>query len=114
MNSSNRERPIFILGNPRSGTSLLRLMLHSHSQICIPPESHFFLWLEEKYKDWNIELLDVFVDELFQSTKFETWGMDKHSLALHLANPCPNSYSEVIAIIYKYYCRKGKDEPKLW
>jgi hypothetical protein len=36
------QEPIFILGNPRSGTSLLRLMLHSHSEICIPPESHFF------------------------------------------------------------------------
>jgi hypothetical protein len=31
----------FIVGAPRSGTSLLRLMLDSHSQLAIPPETGF-------------------------------------------------------------------------
>jgi hypothetical protein len=34
-------RPIFIVGAPRSGTTLLRFMLSSHSRIYIPPESDF-------------------------------------------------------------------------
>jgi len=34
-------RPIFIIGAPRSGTTLLRFMLSSHSGIYIPPESDF-------------------------------------------------------------------------
>lgn len=33
--------PFFIIGVGRSGTSLLRLMLHSHPRIAIPYESHF-------------------------------------------------------------------------
>ena len=32
----------FIVGSPRSGTTLLRMMLDSHSQIAIPPETGFF------------------------------------------------------------------------
>ena len=49
-------KELFIIGNPRSGTSLLRLMLTCHPEIVIPPESHFFLWLEEKYgENFNIE-----------------------------------------------------------
>jgi hypothetical protein len=31
------DRPIFVLGCPRSGTTLLQLMLHAHPRIAIPP-----------------------------------------------------------------------------
>jgi hypothetical protein len=33
--------PIFVIGAPRSGTTLLRIMLSSHPRIYIPPESDF-------------------------------------------------------------------------
>lgn len=35
------DRPIFIVGVGRSGTSLLQSMLNAHSQICFPPEFQF-------------------------------------------------------------------------
>ena len=35
------ERPIFLIGAPRSGTTLLRYVLSSHPRIHIPPESNF-------------------------------------------------------------------------
>lgn len=38
-------RPIFIVGVHRSGTTLLRYMLSSHSRIYIPPESDFIPYL---------------------------------------------------------------------
>lgn len=37
------ERPILVLGCPRSGTTLLRLMLNAHPRIAIPPETRFAL-----------------------------------------------------------------------
>ena len=37
------ERPIFIIGAQRSGTSLVRRILDSHSRIACPPESKFIL-----------------------------------------------------------------------
>lgn len=36
-----RERPIFLIGAPRSGTTLLRYVLSSHPRIHLPPESNF-------------------------------------------------------------------------
>src|SRR4051794_19185395 len=35
------DRPIFIVGCPRSGTTLFRTMLHAHPRIAVPPETRF-------------------------------------------------------------------------
>lgn len=45
------EAPIFIIGVHRSGTTLLRLVLDSHSRIAVPRESVFLLPLSEVWRD---------------------------------------------------------------
>ena len=42
-----RTKPFFIVGNPRSGTTLLRTLLCGHSQISIPDETGFLPHLAE-------------------------------------------------------------------
>jgi hypothetical protein len=42
------DRPVFIGGCPRSGTTLLGAMLHAHPALAIPPETRFFL---EAYRE---------------------------------------------------------------
>ncbi|WP_239118121.1 sulfotransferase family protein [Paractinoplanes ferrugineus] len=37
------DRPIFVVGCPRSGTTMLQLMLHAHPRIALPPENRFVL-----------------------------------------------------------------------
>ena len=37
------DRPIIVVGCPRSGTTMLQLMLHAHHDIAIPPETRFVL-----------------------------------------------------------------------
>lgn len=37
------DRPIFIVGAPRSGTTLLSLMVHAHPRLAMPPETRFLL-----------------------------------------------------------------------
>jgi hypothetical protein len=39
------ERPFFIVGNPRSGTTLLRFMLASHPRLWVPSETGFVPYL---------------------------------------------------------------------
>ena len=48
------EAPFFIMGIQRGGTTLLRLMLNKHSNICIPPESHFLIPLFKKFSPEQI------------------------------------------------------------
>lgn len=41
--------PIFIVGAPRSGTTLLRRLLNQHSMLCVPEETHFFTRLSKPF-----------------------------------------------------------------
>lgn len=47
------ERPIVIVGCPRSGTTLLQLMLHAHARIAIPPENRFVLPVYRRRRDFG-------------------------------------------------------------
>jgi len=111
----NRETPLFILGNNRSGTSLLRLILTCHEEIVIPPESHFLLWNYDKYRSWRPgNGYENFLFDLFNSTKFETWGLNKQELESFLKFRKPTSYSELCADIYIYFGIKQNKRASLW
>ncbi|MEM8809709.1 MAG: sulfotransferase [Cyanobacteria bacterium P01_G01_bin.38] len=65
--------PIFIVGVPRSGTTLLASLLSAHPAIAISPESHFFnYWLPT----WGNLPLETLWQELRQSQRFSYFGMD--------------------------------------
>jgi len=111
----NRETPLFILGNNRSGTSLLRLILTCHEEIVIPPESHFLLWNYNKYRFWQPENgYENFLFDLFNSTKFETWGLDKQEVESFLNFRKPISYSQLCADIYILFGVKQNKIASLW
>ena len=51
-------KPIFIVGCPRSGTTLLRVILDSHPNICSGPETHLIVPINNLYnyttKNWML------------------------------------------------------------
>lgn len=99
--------PIIILGNPRSGTTLLRVMLNSHPRILIPPECGFFVWLYDDFKDINsrnVNELNDFLDRLKRTKKVETWNLNFGKLKNYLEqNIQKGSYSELITLIYVFF-----------
>lgn len=106
----------FILGNPRSGTSLLRLLLHAHSRVCVPPECGFLLWLYAKYKDWTLAdlqslRLDAFVADVVASKKFETWGVQKALLKQVILSVSPADYDALAQCVYLSYVESYKAAP---
>ena len=55
----------FIVGMTRSGTTLLRLMLDSHPDLTIPPETHFLPELVKAFnqgKDTPEKVIGIFTD----------------------------------------------------
>lgn len=107
----------FILGNPRSGTSLFRLMLNSHPNIVCPPESGFGHWWLAKYNDWSITDLEStrlndFLRDLFSSKKFETWYLNKEEVREFILKRRPEDYAGLISCIYLAY-GQNPDEIKV-
>jgi hypothetical protein len=47
------DRPIFVVGCPRSGTTMLQLMLHAHPRIAVPPENRHVLPAWERRADFG-------------------------------------------------------------
>src|SRR2546430_13399132 len=51
MRTPERPPAPFVVGVPRSGTTLLRLMLDAHPELAIPPETHFLPKLIKACRD---------------------------------------------------------------
>src|SRR3972149_7654342 len=114
----SKEPPIIIIGNPRSGTTLLRLMLTCHRNIVIPPECGFAVWWYKKYKDWDSDSikarLNDFLDDLFQSKKIELWNLNREQLKEFILSKHINNYSELVSSIYEYFAKNQKKTFHRW
>lgn len=97
--------PLFIIGNPRSGTTLLRLMLTNHKSIVIPPECGFAIWFYAKYKSlvFSKTVVDEFVRDISTAKKIETWNLDYQQLSDYIIKSNAASYSQAVSAVYEFY-----------
>ena len=103
--------PVFVLGSPRSGTTLLRLMLTCHRHIVVPPECGFCVWLYPQFQDWSWNprrLEEEFVPSLIRCRKFDTWDADPEELASFVSRHRPSSYRDLASSVYAYYGQRAK------
>lgn len=95
----------FIIGSPRSGTTLFRLMLNRHKYIVVPPEAGFMTWLYDAYKGFSLDMVDDFIDELSETKKFKSWNITPSLLRSHILKAKPLNYSDLMDIVYFYYAQ---------
>ena len=107
---------VFILGNPRSGTSLFRLMLQQHQAIVAPPEGGFAHWLLPKYEDWKYAdatkegCINDFIRDVFDCKKMETWDLNRELLRSLIKDRLPRSYAELVSLVYQAYTYTNSTE----
>jgi predicted N-acyltransferase len=112
--------PFFVIGSPRSGTTLLRLILTSHSGLVVPPECGFIIWLQQSFGTWtNKEFSDAgavsrFVDAVISARKFETWGLSREAVKTAITDRKPCTYSEACDSIYRCYCSHNGNDSTTW
>jgi hypothetical protein len=83
-NQSLSSMPLFfIIGRPRSGTTLLRVLFEAHPNVLIPPESPFIINLYKKYGKvtfWEKPVIKEFCEDLFKQRYFDKWLIEKNVL----------------------------------
>ena len=111
-------KKLFILGNPRSGTSLFRLMLNAHPDIASPPECGFLHWWYTKYKNWSVKNnnsrdIKAFAEDVLSSKKIETWTLDESELINYINRKQPGNYENLIEAVYLFWSEKNNKSPKV-
>jgi hypothetical protein len=103
----------FIVGSPRSGTTLLRLMLDSHPQLAIPPETGFipsaFAALFGSDERQRQSFADTLLNFPPQAPGWEDFGIDREALQHELRSVTPFHLDAAIRCFYRLYAaRFGK------
>ncbi|MBE0646759.1 MAG: sulfotransferase [Bacteroidales bacterium] len=88
-----RDIPMFfIMGRPRSGTTLLSALFDAHPNVKIPPEFPIFLGLIQRFKKikyWDDSTIQAFVGHIFENNVFnhrtlENLKIDREALTREL------------------------------
>ncbi|BCJ72486.1 sulfotransferase [Catellatospora sp. IY07-71] len=109
------DRPVFVVGCPRSGTTMLQLMLHAHPRIAIPPETRFLLAAYANRRSYGDlaepanrrRLAEWIVDG---KTAFGDLGLDADVIIEEIAAG-PPTLGSAMGIVFQAYARRF-DKPR--
>ncbi len=114
--------PLFIVGNPRSGTKLLKNLLNQNPRISLCyVETHFIPHFVHKYGDPVFlntkEKLDAFYSE-FNNLPFQAWNQDMGNKLLSRADMDPikymTSWGDICEYIIRFYSDEHDRETTIW
>jgi LPS sulfotransferase NodH len=98
----------FVVGAPRSGTTMLRLMLDAHPEIAIPAETHFYdavLAVDETVAGW----IDATVGAMVSNHCWGDFGLDADAFRSAVLAARPRGRGDVLRMFYRLYAeRSGK------
>ncbi len=110
--------PFFVIGYPRSGTTLLRLALTANNALVVPPECSFITWLHGRFGDSRFRTSSSvrrgFARAVTSSRKFETWGIPSDHVHLCLEHDPPCDYAEACARIYALFAERAGRPNARW
>lgn len=116
MTPMGSDRPIIVLGCPRSGTTLMQVMLHSHPRIAIPPETRFTIFTYgERLRFGDLErrrnrrkLVRAIVRR--RPRRFRDLGVDRRQTVKEMMTG-PPTLGSVIGIVLRAYAARF-DKPR--
>ncbi|MCP4775133.1 MAG: sulfotransferase [Mariniblastus sp.] len=102
------ERPIFIVGSPRSGTGFLRNMVRTHPRISIPSESHFIPHFFKSYSDPKNAAEAIRLGRRIKNFgRVREWGLEFSEVEF---SNC-RKYSEAITLLFSKWSLT-EDKPR--
>ncbi|WP_378288243.1 sulfotransferase family protein [Actinomadura rugatobispora] len=105
------DRPVFVIGCPRSGTTLLQLMLHSHPRIAIPAENRFLLaaytarceFGDLEDRDNRLALAEWITGR--EAGRFGDLGLDAAAVTEEIVEG-PPTLGSALGIVFRAYARR--------
>ncbi|MEL7354083.1 MAG: sulfotransferase [Cyanobacteria bacterium J06560_5] len=101
--------PIFLVGCPRSGTTLLQQILDAHPDIAVAPETHFVrrFWLEQAQygdllKDENYRAV---IRAIAQTAEFSEMGLSAEHYELEAWRK-PRNYATLLTLLLEQFRQK--------
>jgi len=102
----------FFVGRGRSGTTLVRAIFDSNSQMAVPNESWFVASMALNRKRYEVAggfEVQTYLTDLFDRRGFLSWGLDLNQFRVHMVSADPSSLADAIRATYAYYAAsKGK------
>jgi LPS sulfotransferase NodH len=109
-----KQTPIFfIVGRPRTGSTLLRTLFDAHPNVTIPVEWPLLLALHKRFghiKQWDKKMLEEFYNGLFEPLRYKYWSITNwpeiNFEQLHSDLVSCNgetSFETLIKIVYSHY-----------
>jgi hypothetical protein len=96
----------FVVGVTRSGTTLLRMMLDSHPQLAIPPETHFVSDLIEVFQESGQPTVEEALAAIEGNRRWGDFHLDGGELRERLAATDPLNVSDALRAFYELYADK--------
>ncbi|WP_433825242.1 sulfotransferase family protein [Actinoplanes sp. CA-015351] len=103
------DRPIFVVGCPRSGTTMLQLMLHAHPRIALPPENRFLLPAYERRHEYgdlsNPSQRRALAEWIVASPHFDDLGLEGPAV-VEAVVAAPATLGSAFGTIFKLYAQR--------
>jgi hypothetical protein len=104
--------PFFVVGSGRSGSTLLRLMLCSHSRLTIPPETWYLAPLLERFRVdavLNAAEIDSAVAIITQHYRWPDQKFDAQEFRRGVSQITAPCLRDVVEVVYRWHVRaEGK------
>ena len=101
--------PIFVVGCPRSGTTLLRDLLGAHPALTFPPESHFIPGFFRAYGDpRSEEEARRLAAAVLRTSWVRSWQIDLVPADFAACR----SYGEIVSLVFEAWARKTGRWPR--
>lgn len=102
------KKPIFLVGCPRSGTTLLQQMLDAHPEVAIAPETHFihYFWQrQERYGDLNEDSnYKLLLTDITALPEFSEMGLTQETFC-RVAWQNQRSYGALLSLLLEQFAR---------
>lgn len=102
----------FVIGCPRSGTTLLRAILDAHPALAVPPESYFLvpaLRRADRYASSDGVDRSALLDDVVANLSWRQWALDEAALSAIRDDPTLVTVAAVMRAIYAAYAEtQGK------